>query len=425
MVYTIRMLQKQIFIIVGLFLAFQIGATNIDAEPYYLKVKAKKGDGILSLLRRYDLNHQTCNLEKFYALNALNKGDELLKGKEYYLPIKIFTYNGKSIRSTISIDDYKKAVRIKSYNEKIKKKNLRKTDYTKSKILWVPVHEIECYTSPTPPPSPSGTQAASGAKIANPVKNTTKKKSKHLYVPLFGDKYKDVPIISDRLKGKVYYLVSGHGGPDPGARCTKECSNTLCEDEYAYDVTLRLARNLMQHGATAHVIIKDKNDGIRDAAYLDCDKDEVCMDNQKIPVNQKKRLAQRANAINDLYKMYKKRGVKEQKAIMVHVDSRSVEKRQDVFFYYYKHSSRSKNLAANCHKIFKQKYEKYRKGRGYHGFIKDRGLYMLKNTLPPAVFVELANIRNKNDQQRIIQDDNRQLLANWLYEGMTGEEFLD
>lgn len=408
-------------------MAFHVSANVNDAEPYYLKVKAKKGDGILSLLRRYDLNHETCNLQKFYSLNSLSKGDELMRGKEYFIPVKIFAYNGKSIRTTISIDDYDKALRIKKYNEKIKKKNLRRSTYTKSKILWVPVHEIECdlISNTTPVVSTSSTktnQTSSPAKTAAP-KTADSKKSKNLFVPLFGEKYKNVSVTSDRLKGKVYYLVSGHGGPDPGARCSKECSNTLCEDEYAYDVTLRLARNLMQNGATVHVIIKDHNDGIRDEAFLDCDKDEVCMDNLRIPVNQKKRLAQRADAINDLYMMYKKRGVKEQKAIMVHVDSRSVEKRQDVFFYYYKHSSRSKNLAANCHKTFKQKYEKYRKGRGYHGYIKARGLYMLRNTLPPAVFVELANIRNKNDQQRIIQNDNRQLLANWLYEGMTGVEF--
>jgi len=413
------MLQKQLLICLGLCLAFSLPTFANETEPYYLKVKAKKGDGILSLLRRYDLNSKTCNLEKFYSLNALSKGDELLKGKEYYIPVKIYAYNGKSIRSSISIDDYDKALRIKSYNENIKKKNLRKTSFLKSKILWVPVHEIECDSDIRPSKAQSSNAPASTVTS----KKKEKKTSNNLFVPLFGEKYKDVSVTSSKLKGKVYYLVSGHGGPDPGARCTKECSNTLCEDEYAYDVTLRLARNLMQNGATVHIIINDKNDGIRDQEYLDCDKDEVCMDNMRIPVNQKKRLAQRADAINDLYKMYKGRGVKDQRAIMVHVDSRSVEKRQDVFFYYYKHSSRSKKIAANCHKTFKNKYEKYRKGRGYHGYIKSRGLYMLKNTLPPAVFVELANIRNRNDQQRIIQSSNRQLLANWLYEGMTGIEY--
>lgn len=417
------MLQKQLLICLGLFMAFSLSGFNIDTEPYYLKVKAKKGDGILSLLRRYELNTPSCNLEKFYNLNSLSKGDELLKGKEYFIPIKIYAYNGKSIRSTISIDDYEKALRIKSYNEKIRKKNLRKYSFIKSKILWVPLHEIECEQGTVETQITTSSPVIKNTQKAKEEVKTKPKNSNNLYVPLFGEKYKNVAVTSDRLKGKVYYLVSGHGGPDPGARCTKECSNTLCEDEYAYDVMLRLSRNLMQNGATVHIIIKDKNDGIRDASFLDCDKDEVCMDNLRIPVNQKKRLAQRADAINDLYKMYKGRGVKDQKAIMIHVDSRSVEKRQDVFFYYYKHSSRSKNLASNCHKTFKQKYEKYRKGRGYHGYIKSRGLYMLKNTLPPAVFVELANIRNKNDQQRIIQSDNRQLLANWLYEGMTGEVY--
>ena len=32
---------------------------------------------------------------------------------------------------------------------------------------------------------------------------------------VFGEKYKTVVKKSERLKGNVYYLVSGHGGPDP------------------------------------------------------------------------------------------------------------------------------------------------------------------------------------------------------------------
>ena len=76
---------------------------------------------------------------------------------------------------------------------------------------------------------------------------------------LFGGEklnYKNIPILDNSLNGKVYYIVSGHGGPDPGAVCT-ECEEDLCEDEYAYDVALRLARNLLQHGAIVHMIIKE------------------------------------------------------------------------------------------------------------------------------------------------------------------------
>ena len=50
---------------------------------------------------------------------------------------------------------------------------------------------------------------------------------------------------------------------------------------------------------------------------------------------------------------------------------------------------------------------------------KDRAIYedVLKNTKPASVFVELGNIQNRFDQQRIILSENRQALANWLCEG--------
>ena len=38
----------------------------------------------------------------------------------------------------------------------------------------------------------------------------------------------------------------------------------LHEDEYAYDIILRLARELLSRGAKVHIIIQDKKDGIRD-----------------------------------------------------------------------------------------------------------------------------------------------------------------
>ena len=36
---------------------------------------------------------------------------------------------------------------------------------------------------------------------------------------------------------------------------------------------------------------------------------------------------------------------------------------------------------------------------------------------PEPVYVELANIRNKKDRERIILPQNRQILADWLMEG--------
>ena len=101
----------------------------------------------------------------------------------------------------------------------------------------------------------------------------------------------------------------------------------------------------------------------------------------------------------------------------IHVDSRSIHKNQDVFFYYYKKSNIGKETAFNLHRKFRKKYQQFQKGRGYFGTVNERSLYVLKNTTPPAVYVELANIKNKKDRLRLIKSSNRQALAEWLYEG--------
>ena len=69
-------------------------------------------------------------------------------------------------------------------------------------------------------------------------------------------------ITSNELSGACFYLVSGHGGPDPGAIGIYQ-GRQLHEDEYAYDIILRLARELLTRGAKVHIIIQDKKDGIR------------------------------------------------------------------------------------------------------------------------------------------------------------------
>ena len=346
-----------------------------------------------------------CNLQKFYELNQLTRGEELNASKKYKLPVYIYDYNGKSIRTTIGDNNLEKAKRIQAFNEIILEKGLRKTHYTESKILWVPFHELSCNMD------------EDKMTVSTPAESNSVSSSSVRYEPLFGNKYENIPIEDNTLANKVYYIVSGHGGPDPGAMC-KSCPSTLCEDEYAYDVSARLARNLMQHGAIVHLVIQDKNDGIRDDEILKCDKDERCM-GKKLPVNQLQRLKQRSSAVNTLYKKYKAQGVKEQKAIVIHVDSRNAGHKQDVFFYHYRHSKSGKKLAEKMRDVFEQKYATHQKDRGYHGYVEGKGLYVLRTMAPPTLFVELANIRNKSDHKRLLLSSNRQALANWLFEGLT------
>ena len=231
---------------------------------------------------------------------------------------------------------------------------------------------------------------------------------------IFGAAYKDVEITGNELNGAIYYLVSGHGGPDPGA-VGKYGNHMLCEDEYAYDVTLRLARNLIQRGATVYMIVRDPDDGIRDESILKADKDEVCYPNLTIPLNQLSRLKQRTDAVNSLYS--KNRNAF-QRMVCIHIDSRSHGENIDVFFYHDRRSNTGQRAARILQQTFQDKYNTNQPGRGYKGTVTSRNLYELRNSFPVAVFIELGNINHQRDQQRFIIADNRQALANWLLQGL-------
>ena len=90
----------------------------------------------------------------------------------------------------------------------------------------------------------------------------------------------------------------------------------------------------------------------------------------------------------------------------------------DVFFYNAPKSTKGRRLANNLHRTFDRKYDKHQPNRGFRGTVSERNLYVLRNTTPVAVFLELGNIRNKRDQQRLVLKNNRQALANWIAEGI-------
>ena len=237
---------------------------------------------------------------------------------------------------------------------------------------------------------------------------------------LFGKKLATYQITSNELSGACFYLVSGHGGPDLGAIGIYQ-GRQLHEDEYAYDIILRLARELLTRGAKVHIIIRDKKDGIRDGHILSNSKRETCM-GDPIPLNQVERLKQRCKWVD---KLFKKDKSNYKRAIFIHVDSRSKGKQTDVFFYHAPGSSKGKRLANNLHRTFDKKYDtfeskygKHQPNRGFTGTVSGRNLYVLRNTQPVAVFLELGNIQNKRDQQRLVLQNNRQALAKWIAEGI-------
>lgn len=379
-------------VFLSIFLVY-IAVFTVSAQNY-VEAKPASGDGIYVFLRRYGLERHACNYELFYELNGLNKNSILQLSKRYKLPIAIYTYDLKSIRSTTNIEDWHIAKQAQRYNQRLQNLGLKAQDFRGSKReLWLPNHLRTCPTY---------------------LKNMIPTQRDY---PIFGKKYSHVPLKSEQLAGAVYYIVAGHGGPDPGAIGTYK-GNKICEDEYAYDISLRLARNLLENGAIVHLIIRDEKDGIRDKEILDCDKDETCCESQEIPLEQKERLTQRSDAINDLYKKYYKQNVDYQCLIEIHVDSRSQKERIDLFFYHQPDDVLSQQLNQTLHEVFKAKYSIHRKSGQYQGSVKPRDLHMLRETMPISAFLEVANIQNPNDQKRIILPANRQTIADWLTEGL-------
>ncbi|MEJ8801833.1 N-acetylmuramoyl-L-alanine amidase family protein [Pontibacter sp. H249] len=335
--------------VVTLFILLLLFTLQAFSQTTMLRVVAKQGDGIYTLLRRHSL--PTTVLPEFLELNKENLGENnsLYAGRTYILP------------------------------------------------------------------GSTGIAAATTAVATNKPVETSKKV---LTVPLFGKKYERVEVLDQKLQGAVYYLVSGHGGPDPGA-VGKYGPYELAEDEYAYDVTVRLARRLMEHGATVYMIVQDKKDGIRDSNILKMDRDEVNYNGQAISLSQTQRLRQRVNSINALHAKHK--GAY-QRMLSLHIDSRSERKNIDVFFYHHENSSDGQKLAESIHKTFYNKYNRHQPERSYSGTVSHRSsLYVVKYSHPPTVFIELGNIRNNLDQRRFVIPNNRQALANWITEGIISD----
>ena len=412
-------------------MAFCILLAGNMLQAEYLTVRAQRGDGIYSLLRRYHLVEFGCNIDEFKRINDLSHSSRLYEGRRYQLPVEVFRYDGKSIRSTTGRDDWDRAVAIKAYNDWMLEADLRQYSYLEEAILYVPYHVDNCSEfAPseileeivTLGETAGGTsdgprlkdERADRDPIALPEQVTL---AAPRTFPIFGKDYAEVPLIDNSLAGKIFYIVSGHGGPDPGA-IGRRGGYLLAEDEYAYDVALRLCRNILQHGGTPYMIVRDDDDGIRDQQFLRPDKDETVWGGASLPRNQKMRLFQRSDIINALYKENFAKGIVDQTMIAIHIDSRHRGQRIDVFLYYPEGDVVGEVKAQRIQQAMKTQYERVRPGRGYEGSVSSRDLHMLRETIPSGVYIELANIANTSDQVRIINPRNRQLLADWLLLGL-------
>ena len=403
-------------------LSLVLVAVCARAEPYsFLEARAEAGDGMYTLLRRYGLPRSSCYQDQFRHLNDLPPEHTLHAGRPYRLPVLVYAYDGTSIRSTLGLDDLPLARVIQRYNREREAADQQAGAYEETGELWVPYGLLFCDREGGAPevaeaaPAPAEAIAASRRlEAAAPLPASGERRG----YAIFGEEYAVVPRKGGELRGRVFYLVSGHGGPDPGAVGSKR-DNLLCEDEYAYDVVLRLAREIIAHGGKAYVIVRD-SDGIRDEEFLECDSDEVVWGDAPLPRDQRARLAQRSDAINDLARKERLGGTDEQYCVVVHVDSRHADTQTDLFFYHQRDSRASEAVAEEMRATMARNYRRNGRTREYTGEVLTRDLHMLREVDVPTVYIELGNIQHSFDQKRVLRRGNRQALAKWFTEGLIG-----
>jgi N-acetylmuramoyl-L-alanine amidase len=419
MKYAISPVQN---VLVGLLLVFVSGQLNGQVNPYW-QSRLTRNMTAIELLAKYQLDGYDCAVTQFQKINNLSSKNAALKsGQTVNLPVWIYKYNDKTIRSSIGTTDLEVAKLVQSYNTEMNRVGMRSTTYQSSGLLLVPYYALNCASSRKPKPKPAEVEDviakrentdASRDNREGVEKLTAKGVKGAKTFAIFGKKYQDVEQVDRSLRGKVFYVEGGHGGPDPGAEAKVE-GRTLCEDEYAYDVSLRVARELIKHGAVVYIINRDPTDGIRDGEFLICDSDELTYPDIKVARNHKERLTQRSDAVNLLYESNKKKGVTDQRLIVIHVDSRGVSQQTDTFLYYQNGNEESHKIAKRMQKTLEEKYARY---RDYKGTLTTRDLHMLRECKPTTVYVELGNIRNEFDRKRLMIKNNRQAIAAWLAEG--------
>lgn len=349
-------------------------------QPYdNVVARATERQSSIGLLSAFCLD--SSHIPAFNSLNNLEDGAQdtaLQAGQIYRLPVHTKNYQGPTISEAIETSHFQ-AKKIHAFNKKIQAKSL-KLPMWDDHLIWLPFH--------------------------------------HRDNPLYGPVYSQFEVCSDQLKDCVFYLSPGHGGPDPGTMGVREGEN-ICEDEYALDITLRLARELEANGARVEVLIKDE--GIRDIKFLPGDSDETFANGQGIPSDQKMRLQQRVMLVNQMYRSASPPG--HQRFLALHIDFRSNSQTHvDFDLYHHSSSKNGKRLASILQQTIEQQYSSRLGGRNFVGRIvsqpEEDTFFVIRETKMPAVLIELANINNALDQLRFIVIDSRQRIAEWLCEGL-------
>ncbi|MBK6931382.1 MAG: hypothetical protein IPH12_11140 [Saprospirales bacterium] len=99
----------------------------------YLQIITEPGDNVTTVLERFELAGYDCNISAFFQINKLREDYRLKANTLYKIPVMVVPYDGKTIRSSLKIDDWQTAIRIDAYNKSAQEKGLRERSFIEDK----------------------------------------------------------------------------------------------------------------------------------------------------------------------------------------------------------------------------------------------------------------------------------------------------
>jgi N-acetylmuramoyl-L-alanine amidase len=227
------------------------------------------------------------------------------------------------------------------------------------------------------------------------------------------------------LKGWRIVIDPGHGGVDPGAIVSNKTGANkpvyVVEDEYVYDIALRVYEELRLRGAEVEMTLLSPNHLIRDnlpaSATFVHEQNEVYNDKR---YNQKKRSAarprsanlnQRVRIANQFYKGGKKRRTL---FLSIHADNSPGRPKGPLALYLKRNGKIDKPS-----RTFAQLMQKALDGPNLKAQIKGRSLGVLRgNKANAEILVEIRNVHDVGEAYLLRFHEKRQRDAERIAEGI-------
>lgn len=201
--------------------------------------------------------------------------------------------------------------------------------------------------------------------------------------PVFDKGLKNLSRKSEALKNVVYYLITEN--------------DTNAQNDFAKDVELNLAKNLLENGA--HVFVLEPSG----MSFSKKEKEELEL------------MGAYVEAIN---KRFLKHSGKYQRLLVIRANG-EIKGRMDVSVYHHEKSNEGKRLAQNLREVFAKHGIKNRSSKDIEAIFEDENtLYLAKNVLPAVSLLDIDGGSDESNAKSIEVISNKNSMAQWLANGI-------